>query len=656
MSSILESIDSLRQQTVDLLKHFEQTWTAADLPERTQAVVAYHEKLTENSYKVLVVGEAKRGKSTFVNAVIGKDLLPTDVDIATSQVFRVRHADEESVRLRFEDGSAQPIPAAEIPRYGSQVLADTEEAARLDEFIRWIEIDVPVRFLPREIELLDTPGLGSLYSVHAQITQRLVPQADGVIFVLGSNHPASDIEVDFLEKVLEVTRHVFFIQTMVDQHRREHWQAIQRRNEEIVQTKFGDRLGSVQVWPISSVNLRKAVATEDEDYLKVSRFPDLAIALRLFLFRVAGWATLTESVVLAQQLLQDGLRQLTARQAASLEESKERRRQWREKITNCRREFEENWGVRGSQRQGVMQSIQRHAQLARQSFLQTLHPTTGSVAGIFLDRIGKLQSLDEARQLAERMNQDVLAAACNQWREVCETAQSKAREELAPLIKDVCSIGAETEIDISRLQNLPSVAAIENRYFERMKLGIQDGRVASTAVGIPLGLATFFLFPALAPVAIGGVAVAFLAGAIRGPLRSMSRELDQAKQQLTQHLSALLQHIQQRFLAVDAKVGRFSLVEEFFQKYVQDTADQVESLTARKRRELQEELERLDAEARLSEEQRQEKASKLEMTLEEFRQLGQQIDKVAAALGQLDKQLAVPTAERQTTQRQQQLG
>src|SRR5919107_5613708 len=50
----------------------------------------------------LVVGEAKRGKSTFVNALIGRDILPTDVRVATSQVFDVRPADREAYHLRFE--------------------------------------------------------------------------------------------------------------------------------------------------------------------------------------------------------------------------------------------------------------------------------------------------------------------------------------------------------------------------------------------------------------------------------------------------------------------------------------------------------------------------------------------------------------------------
>ena len=145
----------------------------------------------DNTYQVLVVGEAKRGKSTFVNALIGRDILPTDVDIATSQVFRVCPAEGEAYRLRFEDDSQQEITAADLPRYGSQVVADTEGVPRLDQIIRWIEVDVPVRFLPANVRILDTPGLGALYAAHGQITHRFVPHADAVLFILIRRLPSA---------------------------------------------------------------------------------------------------------------------------------------------------------------------------------------------------------------------------------------------------------------------------------------------------------------------------------------------------------------------------------------------------------------------------------------------------------------------------------
>src|SRR3954468_9286169 len=131
------NIQAVRVHSVEVLDRLSRTAAASDLPPPPDVLDLCRRKLQENRYTVLVAGEAKRGKSTFVNAVLGRDLLPTDVDVATSQVFRIRQAEAEGYRVRFEDGSAQEIGATDLPRFGSQVLADAGALPRLDQIIRW---------------------------------------------------------------------------------------------------------------------------------------------------------------------------------------------------------------------------------------------------------------------------------------------------------------------------------------------------------------------------------------------------------------------------------------------------------------------------------------------------------------------------------------
>jgi GTPase SAR1 family protein len=281
--SFEERAEAVRRQTLDVLQALRQKGQAFELPAAPAALEPLERKLAANEYEVLVVGEAKRGKSTFVNALIGRDLLPTDVDIATSQVFRVCPAQRQAYRLRFEDDSQQAITADDLPRYGSQVMADVEGVPRLDQIIRWIEVDVPSRFIPANVRILDTPGLGALYAAHAEITHRFVPRADAVVFVLDSQAPIGAPEVEFLEKLLKVTSSIFLIQTKIDLFRKDAWQEIQKRNQEILKQRFQDRLADVRVWPISSTNLHKAAQTGDDDYLLVSRHRELAPALQTFL-------------------------------------------------------------------------------------------------------------------------------------------------------------------------------------------------------------------------------------------------------------------------------------------------------------------------------------------------------------------------------------
>src|SRR5215212_11061220 len=148
-SNVTDQIEKVRQQSIAVLDALVAKAEEFELAKPPEALERYRQKLRENSYKVLVVGEAKRGKSTFVNALIGRDILPTDVDVATSQVFNIRPSEREAYRVRYEDGSVREILLEDLPRYGSRVMPDAEAIPTPKEIIRWIEVDVPIRFLPK---------------------------------------------------------------------------------------------------------------------------------------------------------------------------------------------------------------------------------------------------------------------------------------------------------------------------------------------------------------------------------------------------------------------------------------------------------------------------------------------------------------------------
>src|SRR5215210_9027 len=134
-------VEGIRQQTVAVLDELISRAGEFELADPPPVLDLCRRKLRENAYKVLVVGEAKRGKSTFINALIGQDILPTNVRVTTSQVFSVRPAQQEAYRIRFEDDSTQDITREDLPKYGSQVLEDAGEKPKLNQVIRWIEVD-----------------------------------------------------------------------------------------------------------------------------------------------------------------------------------------------------------------------------------------------------------------------------------------------------------------------------------------------------------------------------------------------------------------------------------------------------------------------------------------------------------------------------------
>ena len=73
-------------------------------PRVEEAARSLRRKLAEERFVVVVAGEFKRGKTTFVNALLGADLLPTAVVPLTSIVTAVGWAPEPRARVVFLDG------------------------------------------------------------------------------------------------------------------------------------------------------------------------------------------------------------------------------------------------------------------------------------------------------------------------------------------------------------------------------------------------------------------------------------------------------------------------------------------------------------------------------------------------------------------------
>lgn len=60
-----------------------------DFPQGTKDIEFSLDRLRNEEFEVVVCGEVKKGKSSFINAIIGEDILPVDTKVATSQAFRI---------------------------------------------------------------------------------------------------------------------------------------------------------------------------------------------------------------------------------------------------------------------------------------------------------------------------------------------------------------------------------------------------------------------------------------------------------------------------------------------------------------------------------------------------------------------------------------
>ena len=208
-------------------------------------------------FRLVVMGEIKKGKSSFINALLGEpDLLPTASDVATATVFKIMYGPERRFKVFFlpdVDTDRRPEPkgieASDLQDYGTEA-GNNGNKRRVD----FIGLELPHPLLREGLVIVDTPGVGGLFKAHRDITWRYAPNADAICFVLDSVESViSNDEMSFLKELTKkVTKKIFFVQTKTDAADIEQWRGWEKRNREHLAKHLGIAQGQVLYFPVSA--------------------------------------------------------------------------------------------------------------------------------------------------------------------------------------------------------------------------------------------------------------------------------------------------------------------------------------------------------------------------------------------------------------------
>ena len=167
-------------------------------------------------FKLVVMGEIKKGKSSFINGICGTpNLVPVNSDIATSTVFKIHHGGEQQYTVYFErENPEDQYRKREISRENVEEYGTENGNPANHKRVEFIGVASPAPILSNGLIVLDTPGVGGLFKKHRDITFKHAPKADAIFFVTDSTEsPIGADEVAFLKDLRRVTNLIFFVQT-----------------------------------------------------------------------------------------------------------------------------------------------------------------------------------------------------------------------------------------------------------------------------------------------------------------------------------------------------------------------------------------------------------------------------------------------------------
>ncbi len=172
------------------------------LVERAQRLA---ERIATQRFHIAVLGEFKRGKSTLVNALIGRELLPSGVVPLTAVSTEVHFGSDHSTVV-FADGRRLPIEEGEIAAY----VTERENPSNVKCVAR-VEVGTGQVFGTSGVVLVDTPGVGSVNEHNTDTARALLAESDAAVLVLSADSPLSESELRILVELEARHEKVFVV-------------------------------------------------------------------------------------------------------------------------------------------------------------------------------------------------------------------------------------------------------------------------------------------------------------------------------------------------------------------------------------------------------------------------------------------------------------
>lgn len=185
-------------------------------------------RLDEGRFRLAVLGQFKRGKSSLLNALLGEPLLPTGVLPLTAVPTVLRYGPERRVWVTRLDGRVEDVAgtASEVAEVLRRfVTEENNPGNRLG--VTQVVVEHPTPFLAKGVEIIDTPGIGSTLLHNTETTRKFLPHCDAALFVLSADPPITEVEVEFLKAVKGKVARLIFVFNKVDYFSPdERWEAV----------------------------------------------------------------------------------------------------------------------------------------------------------------------------------------------------------------------------------------------------------------------------------------------------------------------------------------------------------------------------------------------------------------------------------------------
>jgi signal recognition particle receptor subunit beta len=158
-----------------------------------------------------VLGRFKAGKSTLMNHLCGRAVLPVGVTPVTAVITRIRYGPAEKAIVRYLDGRRREVPVDDVRLY----VAEADNPANKKK-VASVTVDLPSMQKYRGLQFVDTPGLDSIFQHNTEAALAWLPKVGLALVTISVDPPLSRHDLELIRTLRDYTPRIAIVLTKVD--------------------------------------------------------------------------------------------------------------------------------------------------------------------------------------------------------------------------------------------------------------------------------------------------------------------------------------------------------------------------------------------------------------------------------------------------------
>lgn len=327
----LDRVVQVRHQVADSLGGIAQTLTQVEsdgekisgklgLQREIERLATTGDNLRQGVFRLMVLGDMKRGKTTFLNALLGQNLLPSDVNPCTALLTVLKYGETEKVTIHYHND--KPAEEIDFEQFKQRYTINPEEAKVLEQGkqlafpdISHAVVEHPLPLLGKGIEFVDSPGLNDM-EARNQLSLGYIYNCHAILFVLSATQPCTLEERRYLKNYLkDQGLTVFFLingwdrirDGLVDPEDTEALTEAENKLRQVFRTSLSEYCQDNQrdiyqqrVFEISALQALRNRLKHEKASLEGTGFPEFLSLLNRFLTKQRATAEVEQACAIAR--------------------------------------------------------------------------------------------------------------------------------------------------------------------------------------------------------------------------------------------------------------------------------------------------------------------------------------------------------------------